>query len=178
MLFLRDFYLIILSNDTLYQWYALYTRSRAEKKVYEKLKEIGIDVYLPLRKELRHWSDRKKWIEKPVINSYIFVNIPRKDYLRVFEARGVVAYVSANKKAVIIPDCEMRAMQQAVKSNLSFNVEASSIRKGQLVTIASGPLKGITGEIFETQGSKKLYLRISHIGYSLVVDLSEDENNK
>ena len=161
--------------DTSYHWYALYTKARAEKKVYDELRQKGIEVYLPLRKELRQWSDRKKWVEIPVINSYIFIHIQITDYRRVFESKGVVSYVSQKGKAVVIPDCEIDGMRRAVESKLSLNVEPSTIRKGQTITITSGPLKGITGEVLDVQGTKKFFLRISHIGYTLVVDLNEDE---
>lgn len=164
-----------MNNGTSYQWFALYTKARAEKKVYGELQQKGLVVYLPLRKELRQWSDRKKWVETPVISSYIFVYIQMTDYLRVFESKGVISYVSRKGKAVSIPEREIEAMKRTVDSNLTFNVETSSIRKGQIITIASGPLKGITGEVLEVQGAKKLYLQISHIGYTLVVTLDDEE---
>lgn len=41
-------------------WYALYVRSRAEKKVSQELEHIGIEVFLPLITRVRQWSDRKK----------------------------------------------------------------------------------------------------------------------
>ncbi|SFE97441.1 UpxY family transcription antiterminator [Thermophagus xiamenensis] len=155
------------------RWYALYTRSRAEKKVYTQLKEMGIEVYLPLRRELRQWSDRKKWIEVPVISSYVFVNIIPRQYRDVFNANGVVAYVSHKGQAVPIPDHEIEAMRRTVENQFNFSVEAECLRKGEKVTISSGPLKGIEGEVEEVQGSKKLYIRISHIGYMLVLNMDE-----
>ena len=165
-----------MNNDTVQQWFALYTKSRAEKKVCKALRQKGMVVYLPMRKELRQWSDRKKWIEIPIINSYIFVQIPKNDYHKVFEAQGVISYVSQNGKAVSIPNREIEAMQRTVASNLSFDVEESTIRKGQVVTITSGPLKGIRGEVVDLQSSRKLYLRISHIGYTLVVNLENESS--
>ena len=164
--------------DIPYKWFALYTKPRAEKKVYEELQTKGIKVYLPLRRELRQWSDRKKWVDRPIISSYIFVHIQMVDYKRVFESKGVVSYVSHKGKAVVIPDREIEAMRRTVESNLSFNVEASTIQKGQIITITSGPLKGITGEVLEIQGARKFFLRISHIGYSLVVNLDDDSAGK
>jgi len=128
-----------------------------------------------MRRELRQWSDRKKWVETPIINSYVFVHIQMMDYRRVFESNGVISYVSHKGKAVAIPDREIEAMIRTVESNLSFNVETNVIQKGQTITITSGPLKGITGEVVEIQGNKKFYLNISHIGYTLVVDLNENE---
>ena len=135
---------------------------------------MGIEAYLPLKRELRQWSDRKKWIETPIINSYIFVRISPSEYRMVFEAKGVVSYVSHKGKAVAIPDHEIDAMRRTVENKLAFSIESSSLQKGQLVTVTSGPLKGVSGEVIEVQGHKKLYLQISHIGYTLVVNLEND----
>ncbi len=164
-----------MENKNQVHWYALYTRSRAEKKVYEKFKAIGIEAYLPLKKEQRQWSDRKKWVEVPVISSYIFVHIPPGQYSQVFEVNGVVAYVSHKGQAVPIPDREIEAMRRTVENKLSFSVASDTLKKGEKVTISSGPLKNIEGEVVEIQGKKKLYLRISHIGYMLVLNLDEVE---
>jgi len=156
------------------QWYALYTKSRAEKKVLEQFTQMGIKAYLPLKKELRQWSDRKKWVESPIISSYIFINIPLCDYTKVFNVKGVVAYVSHKGKAVNIPDREIDAMRRTVDNKLSFSVETGTIKKGQKVTVTSGPLKGISGTVSDISGQKKLYLTISQIGYTLVVNLNND----
>lgn len=167
----------IVNKVTTQQWFALYTKARAEKKVYKELRQKGIEVYLPMRKELRQWSDRKKWIETPVISSYIFVRILKNEYRRVFESQGVVSYVSHKGKAVMIPEHEIEAMQRTVSSNITFDVEENSIHKGQIITVTSGPLKGITGEVVDVRGTKKFYIRISHIGYTLVVNFDENDES-
>ena len=151
----------------------MYTKSRAEKRVYDELLKQGINAYIPTRKELKCWSDRKKWVETPIISSYVFVNIQAENYLKVFNANGVLSYVSRKGKPVVIPDREMSAMKRMVDSNLSFDVEAKTIRRGQNITIKSGPLAGITGKVVEIQGKKKFFITISHIGYSLVVTLDD-----
>ena len=160
-------------NTTTFTWYALYTKSRAEKKVAEGLTKRGIINYLPLKKELKQWSDRKKWVETPAISSYIFVNITPDQYHSVFEINGIVAYVSHNGRALSIPDHEMLAMQRTIENKVNFNVEAKNIKKGEEITVTSGPLKGIKGIVQTIQGTKKLYLNISNIGYTLVVDLDD-----
>ena len=162
-----------MENKSKYKWYALYTRSRAEKRVYEQLEAIGIHTYLPLKREKRQWSDRKKWVEVPIINSYIFVYITPAQFRQVFEANGVVAYVSYKGQAVPIPDREIEAMRRTIESKLSFSLESETLKKGEKVTITSGPLKNIQGEVEEIKGKRKLYIRISHIGYMLVLDLED-----
>ena len=155
-------------------WYALYTKSRAEKKVLEQLTLMGIHAYLPLKKELKQWSDRKKWVETPIISSYIFIQIHLSDYHRVFDASGVVAYVSHKGKAVSIPEEQIDAMRRTIENKLNFSVETDSIKKGQTVTVTTGPLKGVSGKVLEIRGERKLYLEISKIRYTLVINLDDE----
>jgi transcription antitermination factor NusG len=161
------------NTSTIKNWYALYTKSRAEKKVQDQLTKKGVKSYLPLKKELRQWSDRKKWVETPIINSYIFIHIPLTDYHKIFEIPGIVAYVSHKGKAVVIPEEEMEAMRKTVENKLNFSVETNALKKGQQVIVTSGPLAGVKGKITKTNGQKKLYIEISQIGYTLVVNLDE-----
>ena len=56
-------------------WYVIYTKSRYEKAVSEKLALSGIEVYCPLLKRKKLWSDRWKWVEEPLFRSYCFVHI-------------------------------------------------------------------------------------------------------
>ncbi|WP_282037743.1 UpxY family transcription antiterminator [Saccharicrinis aurantiacus] len=156
-------------------WYALYTKSRAEKKVSEDLNKKGIRNYLPLRRELRKWSDRKKWVETPAISSYIFINISPEQYNWVFEINGVVAYVAHNGRAVTIPDNQIKAMQQTIENKIAFDVESNAITKGKEITISSGPLIGVKGIVKKVKGNRKLYIDISNIGYSLVIDMEDVE---
>jgi hypothetical protein len=45
------------------RWYALYTRSRHEKKVAEGLRQREFEAYLPLVPKVSRWHDRRKKIE-------------------------------------------------------------------------------------------------------------------
>ena len=54
-------------------WKVVYVASRQEKKVSDYLKKQCIEHYLPLYRSLRFWKDRKKWVEMPLFNGYIFV---------------------------------------------------------------------------------------------------------
>ena len=53
------------------QWYVLYTKSRHEKKVADRLRAAGFTVYCPLQKINKRWSDRTKIIEEPLFKGYI-----------------------------------------------------------------------------------------------------------
>src|SRR4030042_2560830 len=92
-------------------WYALYTHSRAEKKVAEELERQGIEHYLPLYKTLRQWSDRKKKVELPLIRSYLFVKIREKKSYPVLQTPGVMRIVSFSGRPVPIPDWQIENLR-------------------------------------------------------------------
>lgn len=159
------------SDTSNHNWYALYTRSRAEKKAFEQLKSVGIESYLPLTKVLRQWSDRKKWVEVPMINSYIFVHLHPDRMRDVYQFLSIVAFVHDHGKPAIIPSNQIDAMRRTIDSKLSFSVEQNTLQKGKLIKITSGPLTGVEGEVIEAKGMKKLILQISHIGFTLNINI-------
>jgi transcription antitermination factor NusG len=67
----------------------------------------------------------------------------------------------------------MEAMRKTLENKLNFSVETSSLKKGQQVMVTSGPLVGVKGKITKINGQKKLYIEISQIGYTLVVNLDD-----
>ncbi len=90
--------------ENLQHWYAVYTKPRSEKKLAERLSDQGIEAYLPMRKTLKQWSDRKKMVSEPLISSYVFVNIFQKDYLEVLKkCPKRVRYMWFCGKPAVIP---------------------------------------------------------------------------
>ncbi|MFT3738860.1 MAG: UpxY family transcription antiterminator [Breznakibacter sp.] len=163
------------NEQTSLNWYALYTNSRAEKKVLELMVQAGIEAYLPIKRELRQWSDRKKWVETPIINSYIFVRLHPDHLKTVYQINGVVAFVNSHGKPAVIPPKEIEAMQLTVNNQLAYTIEQHTLRKGETIRMVSGPLAGVEGEIVQIKGQNKLYLKISHIGFMMSVDVTSWE---
>ena len=54
-------------------WHVLYVKSRWEKKVYESLKEVSLESFLPQVKTIRQWSDRKKTILKTFVALHMYL---------------------------------------------------------------------------------------------------------
>lgn len=155
-------------------WYAIYTRSRCEKKVFDQLTTYGIEAYLPLRYEIHKWSDRRKRIDVPVINSYCFVNINyNTERTKIYEAYGFVAFVQHDHKPVVIPQSEMDAMRQAVESKLAIEVENHLLRTGKKVRVISGPMTGAVG-IVESLTDKNVKIVLSTVGITLSVKLTDE----
>ena len=44
-------------------WFVIWAESRAEKKVAQRMNDLGLAAWLPIKKERRRWSDRWKEVE-------------------------------------------------------------------------------------------------------------------
>jgi transcription antitermination factor NusG len=119
-------------------WYVVYTKPKWEKKVAEKLNQIGIECYCPVITQIKQWSDRKKKVEVPLFNSYIFVHLIEKDRNSVFQIAGVVRYLYWLGKPAIVRDEEI----EGIKNNLAYpnisEVSVTSIQVGDRIKLESG----------------------------------------
>ena len=155
-----------------HKWRVIYTKSRQEKKVANLLNEKGIQNYLPTIKTLKQWSDRKKKVEEVLFKSYVFVKLGEREYYEALKVPGAVKYVSFGGKAATIAERQIETIKKTINNELEFEISTDYFKKGDLLTIKKGPLKGATGELVSWSGKKKLLVRINEIGYSLVVHLS------
>jgi transcription antitermination factor NusG len=154
-----------------HQWYAIYTRARAEKKVFQFLLEDGVEAYMPLIKTLRQWSDRKKWVEEPLFRSYVFVFISQKRYYDVLNVDGVVRFVTFEGKAVAIPPQQIEAIRSFVSEGEEMIANMDKYRIGQEVVVIQGPMKGLEGTLVRIYGRQKVRVEISGIGQVVFVKI-------
>ena len=157
-----------------YKWHALYTKPRFEKKVNESLKERGFEAFLPLQRKLRKWKDRKKYVELPLISSYIFVKVSEREYYSVFDINGIVKYVTFSGKAAAIPEWQIETMKKITASNYDVLLTTQKIKPGEKIRINSGVLTGMEGEMVSYRGKNNLIVRIDQIGQSLLVNIPNE----
>jgi transcriptional antiterminator RfaH len=154
------------------RWYALYVKSRNEKKVYERLIEQEIESYLPLLKTLRQWSDRKKMVEAPLFSSYVFVKTSPVHYSKILAVDGVVHFVKFEGKPAPIPDNQIDYLKLLLYSGEKFEISPDEFETGEDVEVIAGPLKGFRGTFVNYKGKKYAQLRIDAINRSLIIKIS------
>jgi len=154
------------------RWYALYTKSRAEKKVEAELLGKDLETYLPLEKKLKQWSDRKKWVKEPLIRSYIFVRVDRSQLEKAYYTPGVVRVVTFEGKPAPIPDRQIQVIRDILDSGESYEVTSDEFQVGQMVAINGGNLKGLKGELIKHVNRYKVLIRIDAIQQNLLININ------
>ena len=151
------------------KWYLLYITPRAEKKVANRLRLEGIEVYLPLHLSPRKWSDRIKLVEMPLFPGYLFVKTEREGLYKAVMVPGVARIIYFEGEPVEVRESEIEAIEkfteQAAGRDCFFDIDDQ-------VKIAFGPLEGRIGTVKNIQG-KHLVLILNHLGLQARVDLDQ-----
>jgi transcription antitermination factor NusG len=158
------------------QWYALYTRSRFEKKMLSELTDRSIEVFLPMREILSRWKDRKKRIWIPLFPGYIFVNhvdTPENRF-RILNIRGAVRFVGHEGHAVPIPEEQIQYVRRFLESSIAID-PYPYIQVGCRVEVIAGPLKGIQGILVEKRGRFRFIIQVDLIRQAISVEIDASD---
>ena len=152
-------------------WFVLYTRSRNEKLVAEKLRAKNIEVYCPLIKKERKWSDRIKVIEEPLFRSYCFVNLAEQERNQVFDVPGIVRYLFWLKKPAIVREAEIEAIRLMLNEVNHKLIVVRSFNPGERLKVGSGSFANFGGEVIRQDG-KLVSIQLDSLQAVIIVDMS------
>ena len=158
-------------KENLKKWIAVYTKPRHEKIVEKELRNKGFRVYLPMLKEKRKWSDRKKWIDLPLFKSYIFVLTDIKNALFILQTIGVVRVIKFGKEIAVIKDENIKAIKLMIKGGYS-PIAIDYFEKGESVEVKEGPLKGLVGEVKRIDSQDRLLVKVDAIQHSISIQIN------
>lgn len=157
-------------------WYVLYTKSRAEKQVSDRLEKVGIQTYLPTHRVLRQWSDRKKWVTVPLFNSYLFVHLNNdKDYLSVLQERGAAWFVNFAGKPAIIREEDLLTLQQLIEKDLPIETSDHLFEPGTKTFVQTGPMTGLEVEIISYNNKEKVIVRMESLEQVIMINLPKED---
>jgi transcriptional antiterminator RfaH len=141
-------------------WYVVYTKPKWEKKVADQLNKIGITCYCPLITQIRQWSDRKKKVEVPLFNSYVFVQLEDLDRNLVFQTSGVIRYLFWLGKPAIVRDEEIKVIKNSLDSPIISEILVTPFKIGDKIKLDSG--------VFSNQDA--IVQEVSNTHYILVLE--------
>ncbi len=153
-----------------FYWYAIHTRARHEKRIDVSLRQAGIDTFLPLMREVHHWSDRRKEVELPLFPCYLFVHLVpgAQTRLNVLKTPGVLDFVGGLGSGAVIPDHEIEQVRSVVVRQGSF-FPSPFLKAGQRVRIRGGALDGVEGILSSHKGASTLVVSVQLIQRSVAV---------
>lgn len=147
-------------------WYVLYTSARAEKQVAARIEAEGVEVYLPLHRLKRKWSDRIKVVEEPLFRSYVFVKCDEHTLYNLKQIPGVANFIWYDRRPARVRDEEI----EAIREFLVYAENRELVTSGDRVQILCGSFEKREGRVLWADG-KVASLYLEELGAKICVEL-------
>jgi len=149
------------------KWFVVYTRPQQELKVAEQLTAMEITNYCPTITLVKQYSDRKKKVTRPLLSSYVMVELEEKERKKVFACSGVVRYLFFLGKPVVVPASDIILMQNHL-NGVYNDSKVTTLSVGDSHTISQGPFSGVSGRVVETDNTK-VKLELASLGMRITL---------
>ena len=149
------------------KWFVVYTKPQQELKVAEQLTTMGITNYCPTITLVKQYSDRKKKVTKPLLSSYVMVELEDKERNKVFACSGIVRYLFFLGKPAVVPFSEINLIQDHL-NGVYNDSKVTTLSVGDSHTITEGPFSGVSGRVVETDNTK-VKLELASLGMSITL---------
>lgn len=155
------------------RWYALYTRSRFEKRMLSELTDRRVEVFLPMREVLSRWKDRKKRVWLPLFPGYLFVHHvdSAENRYRILNLPGAVRFIGLHGHADPVPEEQILAIRRFLESHMSLD-PYPYVQVGTRVEVVAGPLAGIHGILVEKRGRYRFVLQVDLIRQAVSIEIN------
>jgi transcription antitermination factor NusG len=152
------------------RWYALHTRARHEKAVERRLRDQGMETFVPTTLEVHRWSDRKKKVEVPLFSCYVFVRcaLSAEDRTRVYQVESVHGFVGSRGSSLPIPDEQIESIQKVLTQTEPWR-SYPFLKVGQRVRVRGGAMDGVEGVFLSENGDHSLIISVDAIQRSMAV---------
>ena len=162
--------IIEVEREETFNWFVIKTNSRAEKRVFESIERIGLNVYLPLVESIRQWSDRKKKVQIPLIPSTLFVKCQVTDLQKLYAIQGFSSILHFLKKPAIVRDYEIENLKILLKESTELETLGSDILiAGDKVEVIRGPFQGLIATSLEVNRKQTLIVEIESLDQRFIV---------
>lgn len=164
-------------------WFVAIVKHGNEKICSQILTDLGYENYVAVQRELRQYaSGRKKWKDRLVLPSKVFVRTTENDRLKNVVTLPVVYRFMVDPSrstgnqtraaAAIIPDKEMEMFRRMLEQDelpVTFDEAKASYSAGDHVRVVVGKLSGLEGTVMRTvDGKRRLYVSLDILGSASV----------
>lgn len=149
-------------------WFALHVRPNYEMAVSTRLRELGVEEYLPVHKAPKVASRNKFKTGPPLFPGYVFSFLDLHSGPRLYAIPGVIRILGYGGQATPIEDHEIAMIRSIADSPLSVQ-SIPYFEPGEKIRLTDGPLKGVSGTFLRSEKANKLVVSLPLLMRSLAV---------
>lgn len=154
-------------------WYAIQVKARCEKQVAQVLENKGYEIFLPLQKSRRRWSDRYQEIAVALFPSYVFGRFEANNRLPILTTPYVFSIVGAGKHILPVDASQIEDIRRLLASGVPI-YHSPFLKVGQKVIIERGLLKGQHGILTRVKNTWRVVVCVDLIRQAVSVEVDRE----
>ena len=155
------------------QWFALTVKPNHEKSAAKALESKAVEVFLPLYRARRRWSDRIKELDLPLFAGYVLCRYAAPERARVLATPGVTSVVGFGNKPAAVPEAQIESVRTMVSSGVALS-PWPFLRVGERVRIEAGPLSGVEGILTQVKDAWRVVVTVELLQRSVAAEVERD----
>ena len=153
------------------RWRVIHVRPRCEKKLAGYCARLGVEFYLPLRRETRVYQRRKVTVEKPLFHGYLFLRYGGAQRVDLLKSNQVVRILEVPDQDSFV--FEISQIRKALGVDPSLPA-CRALACGDRVRIESGPFQGLEGIVAATRDGCRVVMNVATINSGVAVEIALD----
>ena len=146
-----------------YQWFAMRATYKREFMAQEYLQSKGIEVFVPMKSEIRVVRGIKRKMRVPAINSLIFVHAVKEELQQAKMGVEYLQYLTRKEEGrnvpIVVPERQMEQFIQVVMDDTIdmtyFSPDEVNLKIGTKVKVHGGAFDGLEGVLVKIKGKRK-----------------------
>ena len=163
------------------KWYVAIVNNNTEKAAQDRLTKLGYETYVAKQKVIRVWKNGKKArVDKVLLQTLVFIKCTeteRKEIVtlpyinRFMTNRTCASTNSLTKPPAVIPQKEIDTLRFMLgQSDVPVSLIDTPYKINDRITVIRGSLKGLEGEVVESEnGKSEIIVKIDILGCARVV---------
>lgn len=155
-------------------WYAVYTKPQAEKKVAALFSKKKIECFVPMIYAKAESMIGHKLIYEPLFKSIVFVYTDAKEASLLKHTTGVINLLYWLGKPAIIAKEEIAVINEFTsKGYKNIKLEPVNVKKEKARQAQNGAYLSIEGRLY-TLKNKMVKIDLPSLGYALIAEIDEE----
>lgn len=153
-------------------WLVCHTKPRCEKKFAALMTAERMAHYLPTVPHVRHYGPRTRTSELPLFPGYVFARVPADRKARIYQLDLLVRAIEVPDEPTLLR--QLTDVQRVVSSGLETALKPL-YRRGSIVQVSGGPLKGLEGVIDDPDNPSGIIIEVDVLqqGLHVTIPLSD-----
>lgn len=153
-------------------WYVLYTKRNQEIKTAQIINNLSLNVeaFCPTITKIKTWSDRKKKVSAPLLNSIIFIKTNERNRNKVFVIPSVVRYLFWLGKPAIVKEKEIDQLHFITQNKSVVSHKVETIKQGEKLNLEPFGFDNMTGTV-DKISKNNYWVVLETLGFTVKVTL-------